>query len=223
MSQLESERLPPVYIIAGGRSQRFPGDKALARIEGQPQIIRLIQQFSLMQYSVSVVADSTDRYEKLDVQCLQDIRAGIGPMGGLITSLADRLNSQGPGWILLIGCDQLLWKHQWTLDLRQLWQEDLVSPYLCGLWTQSTKDSASTLPANLKASPIPGLYHTGLIPLVERLAADSRIAMRHLVEHSGSQPYFFPTSAPPSNFSFNTPEDLRQLLAEIHVNISKNE
>jgi len=107
---------------------------------------------------------------------------------------------------LLVGCDQLLWKNEWILGMQPLWQGGVESPFSIALWTESA-DSGLAQP-----SPIPGLYHTRLLPLLERLVAQFHLAMRGILRESEATVYFATTSEAPGKFAFNTPEQLRQLL-----------
>lgn len=225
-NHLDMKSLPPAYIIAGGRSRRFPGDKALALINSQPQLVQLAGQLQHQGHQVFIVADRSDRYQRLGISCLTDMYAETGPLGGLVTGLYDRLRRQGPGWILLVSCDQLLWKNDWLLDMQPLWQgqnhccEQALPQFSIGLWAESNATAGEfhhREPQAMPLNPIPGLYHTDLTPLLESMISHSRLAMREVVKESLERCYFSTTPEPPTKFAFNTPEQLDQLLPALQA------
>ncbi len=62
----------PAYVLAGGQSKRFGGDKSRIVVEGQLLIQRLVRQVGAAGRSVRIVADRVDRFSNLGISCLQD-------------------------------------------------------------------------------------------------------------------------------------------------------
>jgi molybdenum cofactor guanylyltransferase len=198
---------PPAYVIAGGRSSRYPGDKALANVGGKPQLVQLKKQLESQGHLVKVVADRGNRYQRIGIHSLVDLHFQAGPMGGLITGLWDRHRCSGDGWILLLGCDQLLWKSQWLVERQDLWSNDKNPVCSIILWPESSRNSPELV------TPIPGLYHTCLLPILEGMLAQGQRALLRLIGHSAASVAYFPNqSVHPGEYSFNTPERLATLL-----------
>ncbi|MBX3423554.1 MAG: molybdenum cofactor guanylyltransferase [Pirellulaceae bacterium] len=203
--------LPPAYILAGGRSRRFPDDKARAIVAGQPQLLRLRDQLRSQGHDCWIIADRSDRYHDLGIQSLVDLDPGTGPLGGLVTALDHRLQRYGPGWILLLACDQFLWRAAWLLPIQDLWNpshtsEEPTVPYQIVIWQLDGPRSSDPI------TMIPGLYHTRLLSqLRQRWQAGDR-ALKSLAADASVSIHSRSTATPPSHFAFNTPQQLEQLL-----------
>jgi molybdenum cofactor guanylyltransferase len=91
----------PVYILAGGKSRRFGSDKARALFDGKPLIRHVAEAMGDAATSMHVVAEQAGKYDDLGLPTIGDLEPGLGPVGGLLTSLR---HSTGP-WILLSPCD----------------------------------------------------------------------------------------------------------------------
>lgn len=208
----------PVYILAGGRSSRFPGDKARVLVGGVPQLQRLVQQFNLNRYGLTVVADRCDRYLDLGIHCEVDIYADCGPVGGLLTGLELRLRRHGAGWLVVIGCDQLLWRTEWLNE---------IAAKLCAMQSGSTNPEKSLFTVALWASPdadskapsnpIPGLYHTDLLPCLQDSCRQGKLSLRDLIQTQGQQVYYHFQEEQPRDYSFNSPEQLDSLLKRLRL------
>ncbi|MFO0942189.1 MAG: NTP transferase domain-containing protein [Pirellulales bacterium] len=187
------------YVLAGGESRRFPGDKARAVVEGQPQILRLNRQLMEAGHQVHFVADRTDRYADLGLECIVDQHPGSGPLGGLITALSHHQVSVGDGWILLVGCDQLVWRSAWSYCEDEL---------------DRMANSVSSLVWKAELfSPVPGYFHTSALASLRILWDSGARALRSLQDHADLQPGSLRTQPMhPSCYSFNTPEQLHHFL-----------
>lgn len=84
-------------VLAGGRSRRMGRDKALLRLGGQTQLERTIRVVREITAQVIVVG----REDIPDVPAVQDIRRGIGPLGGLLTGLS----ATGCRYAVAVGVD----------------------------------------------------------------------------------------------------------------------
>ena len=125
-------------------------------IAGQPQLPRLLRELEHLGLTPRVVADRSDRFESLGIECLCDTYPNRGPMGGLAAALADRQGRAGEGWLLLVGCDQLLWKPHWLAAMPPL-DRDQATDFDLAVWADSPENKAQ--PPTL----IPGLFHTRLL------------------------------------------------------------
>ena len=77
----------PLYILAGGHSSRFGGDKALADLDGQAMILRVAEQWAPWTARVCVVAERPEKYAGLGLRTIADRITGLGPIGGLARAL----------------------------------------------------------------------------------------------------------------------------------------
>lgn len=194
------KQLPQAYILAGGRSSRFPGDKALRLIDGVPQLLRLRQQLVQIGHFVSVVADRTDRYAELGIESIRDIDPQAGPLCGLLTALREQATKAQPSWILVAGCDQLTWREPWSFSTNEL--EKLANPSASALLWRAER-----------FSPIPGYFHTRTLPAIEKLWDEGRRALFDLASSDELRLGWLPSSNEhPRDSSFNTEEQLEQLL-----------
>jgi molybdenum cofactor guanylyltransferase len=107
------------YILAGGESSRMGRDKAMIDIGGAPLIVR-IAELVMPLTGDPVVIGPPDRYAHLKMRVVPDDVHGLGPLGGIATSLRD---SQQP-WNLILGCDLPLLTVEW---LQYLINRALVS------------------------------------------------------------------------------------------------
>jgi molybdopterin-guanine dinucleotide biosynthesis protein A len=183
----------PAYILAGGKSRRFGTDKARAILEGQPLIGRLANQLTPVVASITVIADVPDKYADLNLKTLADEQPQQGPLGGLITALADLSGRSSGDWLLLLSCDMVL--------LRPEWIEQLAA--------QAHLPAQAVAFRNQRWEPMPALYHTALLPTARvQLAADRR-AMQDLLDQAPTAALHLPTDWPTIS-QINTPTDLQQ-------------
>ncbi|MSQ85112.1 MAG: hypothetical protein EXR77_19935 [Myxococcales bacterium] len=80
------------YVLAGGHSTRFGGDKARALYRGRPLLHHAVDSLRPVARRVSVIADTPDKYAgllELAVGALTDRLTQRGPMGGLLAALDD--------------------------------------------------------------------------------------------------------------------------------------
>ncbi len=193
----------PAYILAGGASSRFGSDKALAIVEGQRQLLRLLERLAKLGHTVHAIADDASRYGVLGISCLTDIAKDCGPMAGLATALEHRSRVAGPGWLLLLSCDQVLWRLHWLEQLGRA-----VDPsHQAAVFAVGEANS----PTNVQ--PIPGLYHTDLLPVVKSLIRQREYSLRSLlgrIVHATGV-----TQDNPRDWSFNTTAELEQCMERL--------
>ncbi len=91
-------------IIAGGKSSRYGDNKALATVEGQTIIERIIGKLKGRFTRVYVIGN-TDQYAFLkDVELFDDIITDKGPLGGLYSGLVNSTSK----FNFITGCDMPL-------------------------------------------------------------------------------------------------------------------
>jgi molybdopterin-guanine dinucleotide biosynthesis protein A len=109
------------YVLAGGESRRFGKDKAMAEIGGKPMLMRMCE---LVAAGATVAADevkivgATDKYGGFGAPCIVDRWPGEGPLGGIITALANTAaQSTACEWNLILSCDMPFLSSDWLIFL----------------------------------------------------------------------------------------------------------
>ena len=87
-------------ILAGGVSQRFGSDKALAKIDGKPMLAHVAERLSRQCDALVVVGRDWPGLIRVDDRPLP----GLGPLGGLAGALAYGADA-GFDAVLTSGCD----------------------------------------------------------------------------------------------------------------------
>jgi molybdopterin-guanine dinucleotide biosynthesis protein A len=101
------------YVLAGGASSRFGGDKALARFGDRPLLSTMCERIAGVSRSVSVVAKSGS-YREFDFCITEDLWPGEGPLGGIITAMkATEETNVGREWSLIVSCDMPFLTREW--------------------------------------------------------------------------------------------------------------
>lgn len=188
----------PAYILAGGRSVRFGSDKARAVVEGKPLIRHVMDALSQVASGVTVVAQEQDAYADLGLDTIPDSAADRGPVQGLLAALAHCAETRGEGWLLLTACDML---------------PDGPNSF------DALFDTLGRVPADRNAiacrtdrwHPMPGLYHTRLLPAVAGYLADGGRAFQGLFDRPNTlATAIVGRDEPlPMRFHANTPDALR--------------
>ena len=191
----------PAYILAGGESSRFGSDKARVQIGAQSQILRLSDQLTAQGHSVHMVADRADRYRDLGITCLTDEPEHSGPMAGIAAALRHRHQSEA-GWCLIVSCDQVVWRCDWYNALALHLQNQLAATFAF------RRQDGETSP-----QPIPGLYHTDLLPTVLEQLSAGKYSVRELLALIDCESHL--AASNPSTWSFNTAAELQAIIARL--------
>ena len=160
----------PHYILAGGRSRRFGSDKARARVGGACLIEAVATRLFPEASGLAVVADLAGRYADLGLTTIADAAPHRGPLGGLATALQDRQHRHGPGWLMVSACD--------LVDASPRWSRPLIKT----LGDIKGQLSVVYIDPAARWQPLPGLYHTDLLPTVQRHLADDQRSLCRLLD-----------------------------------------
>jgi molybdopterin-guanine dinucleotide biosynthesis protein A len=99
--------VPPVLslaILAGGNSQRFGEDKALALLHGQPLLAHIVERTAGLAAETFIVTNRPEAYARFGLRLVGDLRPGQGALGGLHTALYYAAQP----WLLALACDMPL-------------------------------------------------------------------------------------------------------------------
>ncbi len=107
------------FIQAGGRSHRFGSDKALCVLDGKTLLARTTERVRAACGNARIVAPP-EKYAGGAAEILPDRWPGEGPLGGILTALAETSSrSTGPAWSLIVGCDMPFLTVEWLQYLCQ--------------------------------------------------------------------------------------------------------
>jgi molybdenum cofactor guanylyltransferase len=88
------------FVLAGGRSSRMGLDKALLGPPGNTLLDRAASAVRDAAGCVTIIGDPA-RYAHLGFAVVPDVRAGFGPLGGIVTGLSITEKT----WNLFVACD----------------------------------------------------------------------------------------------------------------------
>lgn len=153
----------PVYLLAGGRSQRYGSDKARLRIGGQRLLVRIARELGEIASTTSVVVRSPGEHADLGFRTVADSLPGQGPLGGLLTALEDA----GPdAWVFLAACDQVGIRASWARTLLRARREEV----------------RAVVYRSDRFHPLFALYHGSLAPEVRQRVRAGELKMQHLLD-----------------------------------------
>lgn len=190
---MDSDNGIPVraYILAGGKNSRFGSDKARALLDGQPLVRRIADAVVPCVSSVTVIADTAEKYADLGLRTLPDATPGRGPLSGLE---AAALDCDGSSWLLLLSCDLIVVRPSWVASLLRLRTDAAwcVAFRPRGLW-----------------QPLLALYHPAALPIVQRRLVDHQLRMQTLLDELRAIEAPIPDDWP-DLLQVNTPDALRR-------------
>lgn len=88
-------------ILAGGSSRRYGKSKAFLEINGIPLIERIAEKMEGIFQEVILIANEKERFAYLGLPVVEDIKKGLGPLGGIYTGLLSMSNEAG----FFVACD----------------------------------------------------------------------------------------------------------------------
>lgn len=182
-----------VAILAGGESRRMGADKAGLAFRGQTMLERIVAAARGVSDTVAVVG-RTPGGDDLEVDCwLEDETPGLGPIGGLKTTLA---HLSGP--VVLLGCDMPL------VDEAALrWLLEAAGHTDAAHGAVTTRDQ--------KLEPLFSVYRPEVAPLVDEMIEKGRRSLMGLVEAGDFVRLEAPGDVADKLDNVNTPAQLKAL------------
>jgi molybdopterin-guanine dinucleotide biosynthesis protein A len=107
------------YVLAGGGSTRFGGDKALVEFAGKPLLARMIELLRSFVAEAKIVA-APGKYAGFPAEIVKDRWPGEGPLGGIVTALLHTQEREPASeWNLIVSCDMPFLTANWMEFLAQ--------------------------------------------------------------------------------------------------------
>src|SRR5919107_2658543 len=189
------------FILAGGASSRMGEDKSLLRLDGQTFVESAARALLAVTARASVVSSRAGA-ESHELPVVEDLRAGLGALGGLHAALA----ACRAEWAAVIACDLPF----------------VTGELLARLLSECTAETDAVVPVQEdgRVQPLCALYRAGVcLEQVEELirAGELRprvlltrvrsrlVAFEELRDLEGSARFFF---------NVNTPEDYTRAIDE---------
>jgi molybdenum cofactor guanylyltransferase len=91
-------------ILAGGNSQRFGEDKALAPLQGRPLLAHILERAAGLAAETFIVTNRPAAYASFGQRLVSDLVPGYGVLGGLYTAL----HYAAQPWLFALACDMPL-------------------------------------------------------------------------------------------------------------------
>lgn len=108
------------YVLAGGASSRFGGDKAFAKLGGIPMLEYMIDLLIKVTGDAFIVGGTREQHQGFDVDIIADRWPREGPLGGIVTALEVSAKSPGkPKWNLVVSCDMPFLTAEWLRFLAE--------------------------------------------------------------------------------------------------------
>jgi molybdopterin-guanine dinucleotide biosynthesis protein A len=160
VTQSDSDRLElTAVVLAGGRSERMGTDKTLLDVGGKPLVVRVVEAVGEVCERTLIVTNLPEALAGValpaDVTVLRDEVAYQGPLGGIVTALAEA----GSGWLLVAAADM---PHVEPQVIRALWE--------------LREDADAVVPVSEKGlEPLLALYRVeACLPVARSVLAEGR-------------------------------------------------
>lgn len=137
-------------VLAGGESSRYGSPKALATVGGVRIVDRVIRAVRQVTPDLILSANEPELFEGLGLPTYPDERPGLGPLGGIYTTLLRAREAGRPG-ILAVACDMPFPSVRLLMLLRTRAFETSLEPDVEGV-----RDSYSGSYSYSGADPGPG-------------------------------------------------------------------
>lgn len=149
-------------ILAGGKSQRFGSNKALALWFNGHVIDAVAQAAMNACQEVIIIANEPEPYSYSGLPIFPDILPGLGPLAGLQSALRHAKAKR----VLLLGCDMPLLNSE-LLDL--MWKIPTWAPVVIPVTPQGLE-------------PLHAIYHKSLLPIVDNRINSGNLSLKSLVK-----------------------------------------
>ena len=151
-------------VLAGGESSRYGAPKALATVGGVRIVDRVIAALRRVTAEIIVSANEPALFRDLGLPVYPDEREGLGPLGGIYTTLRRARQAGRPG-ILAAACDMPFPSAELLARLR-----DVAFPGGEAAGAPDVVVPASRGPRGIE--PLFAAYRTGCLPALDDALAE---------------------------------------------------
>ncbi len=173
------------FVLVGGQSSRMGRDKARLPVQSHLLVEDVAYKVGCIAKNVALVGESL-RYRDLGLECLDDLRASMGPLAGVEAALASRRGDLN----LVVACDMPSLKVSW---LEELVRQALDRKEECMV----AQDSAGII------HPLCSVWKSSCLPRVEEALASRRLRLFDLLESLNAHR----VSLADPMYNVNTPEE----------------
>jgi molybdopterin-guanine dinucleotide biosynthesis protein A len=173
------------FVLVGGLSRRMGRDKALLTVESRYLVEDVAAKVCAAAGNVALVGRPGD-YGSFGIECLPDLRPGLGPLGGIETAL----HSQRGEFNLILACDM----------------PGIDVPFLSALLAEAERTGrlcVVTRDCSGLIHPLCAVYRSGCQPHVRDALNAGRLKLHDLVRELDGSIFEIGTNL--SNI--NTPQD----------------
>lgn len=187
---------PPVYVLVGGKSERFGTDKATYEVDGEPWALHVGRRLAASDAEITLVGSLADPGPLAGIRRIKDSKRCCGPLAGVLAALEDRRH----GLLTLASCDLVRPETDW------------LAPLLAAHATNNQLDAAVYRAAD-RWQPFPSVVHSHwqewLGELVESGVGSLQAALSEA--NAAGVPWTGQEAGPPQA---NTPERLGAILRD---------
>jgi len=181
-------------ILSGGKSSRMGREKGLVNFRGKPLISYSIEALKQLTGTIIIGANNNlEEYKKFGFDVVNDEVEGIGPMGGLLSTLRYSTTDKN----LVVSCDTPF-INSGLLQYLMRYMQDY--------------DIVAASHGNGKTEPLCAIYSRNVIPVMEKKVNDGVFKLRSIFQEVRFRALRVDTSLPfymnRLFYNVNIPEDL---------------
>lgn len=173
------------FVLVGGHSSRMGADKALLSARSGP-LAQAIAARVAAAAGTAVLVGEPERYRHLGLECLPDMRPGMGPLSGIETALESARGELN----LIVACDMPSLETEW---LRKLLLKACETDALCVVSSDG----------NGVVHPLCAVYRSGCLRAVQEALNAGRLRVMDLLGALGTIMLQINTAV----WNINTPQE----------------
>jgi molybdopterin-guanine dinucleotide biosynthesis protein A len=173
------------FVLVGGHSSRMGRDKALLPLSSRLLIEDIAAKVAAAAGSVALIG-APERYNHLGIECLPDLRPGMGPLAGIEAAL-----ESGRGELnLIVACDMPSLEADW-----------LCRPLLKARETDAL--CVASRDASGIVHPLCAVYRSGCLPVIRRALDAGRLKLLEVIGELGASTLQIGSTV----WNINTPQE----------------
>src|SRR5947209_14095141 len=175
------------YVLVGGRSSRMGHDKARLRLPAHHLLLveSVAAKVQKVAGNVTLIGNPA-AYRDLALECLPDLRSGVGPLAGIEAALA----AQRAELNLIVACDMPGLRSEWLTQL-------LVSAEASNRLCVAAEDVEG------RVHPLCAVYHRTCLAAIRAALAAGHLRLMDLIDSLDADTIKFETVI----HNVNTPEE----------------